>query len=99
MSRDVRSRADAIQQILQTHGTDAVYVASTGYVSRAVAAEVSAAHVVFYMQGSMGLAPALGLGMALASDKTIVFKMNLRGITIEGKFEPKKMTCRGRLEL
>lgn len=72
MSRDVRSRADAIQQILQTHGTDAVYVASTGYVSRAVAAEVSAAHVVFYMQGSMGLAPALGLGMALASDKTIV---------------------------
>jgi phosphonopyruvate decarboxylase len=72
MSRDVVTRAAAIQAILATHGVGAVYVASTGYVARAVAAEVSPAHVVFYMQGSMGLAPALGLGMALGSERTIV---------------------------
>ena len=72
MSRERTSRAAAIQELLARHGTDAVYVASTGFVSRAVAAEVGPEHVVFYMQGSMGLAPALGLGMALASDKTIV---------------------------
>jgi phosphonopyruvate decarboxylase len=72
MSREVVSRADAIKRILTTHGPDAVYVASTGYVSRAVAAEVSPEHVVFYMQGSMGLAPALGLGMALGSTRTVV---------------------------
>ena len=34
-----------------------------------------------------------------ASDKTIVFTMNLTGITMEAKFEPKKMVCRGRLNL
>ena len=72
MSPERTSRAAAINQILERHGTDAVYVASTGYVSRAVAAEAGPDHVVFYMQGSMGLAPALGLGMALASDKTVV---------------------------
>lgn len=72
MSRERVSRADAIRRILSQHGTDAVYVASTGYVSRAVAAEVSSEHTVFYMQGSMGLAPALGLGMALSSARTVV---------------------------
>jgi hypothetical protein len=34
-----------------------------------------------------------------ASDKTIVFTMNLTGITMEAKFEPKKMVYRGRLTL
>lgn len=66
------SRAEAIRTILGRHGTDAVYVASTGFVSRAVAAEATADHVVFYMQGSMGLAPAIGLGIALSSEKTVV---------------------------
>jgi phosphonopyruvate decarboxylase len=72
MSAPRTSRAEAIRTVLQRHGTDAVYVASTGYVSRAVAAEAGPEHVVFYMQGSMGLAPAIGLGMALASDRTVV---------------------------
>jgi len=72
MSRERTSRSAAIRELLERHGTGAVYVASTGYVSRAVAAEAGPEHVVFYMQGSMGLAPALGLGMALASDKTVV---------------------------
>lgn len=72
MSRERTTRAAAIRELLDRHGTEAVYVASTGFVSRAVAAEAGPEHVVFYMQGSMGLAPALGLGMALASDKTVV---------------------------
>jgi thiamine pyrophosphate-dependent acetolactate synthase large subunit-like protein len=66
------SRAEAIGQILERHGTDAIYVASTGYVSRAVHAEAGDRYDVFYMQGSMGLAPAIGLGMALTSPATVV---------------------------
>jgi phosphonopyruvate decarboxylase len=62
----------AIREILDRHGRAAVYVASTGYVSRAVFAEAGDEHDVFYMQGSMGLAPAIGLGMALNSNCEIV---------------------------
>jgi phosphonopyruvate decarboxylase len=72
MKAEPSSRSAAIQQVLGRHGTDAVYVASTGYVSRAVAAEVGPEHVVLYMQGSMGLAPAIGLGIVLGSDRTVV---------------------------
>lgn len=68
----MRARADAIREILERHGTDAVYVASTGYISRAVHGCAGEDHVVFYMQGSMGLAPAIGLGMALNADATVV---------------------------
>jgi phosphonopyruvate decarboxylase len=67
----VRSRDEAIRSILARHGTDAVYVASTGYVSRAVC-EIAGDHHVFYMQGSMGLAPALGLGIALNTNRPVV---------------------------
>lgn len=72
MRAELTSRSAAIAQVLARHGTDAVYVASTGYVSRAVAAEVGPDHAVLYMQGSMGLAPAIGLGIALTSDRTVV---------------------------
>ena len=65
-------RDDAIRTILARHGRDALYVASTGYVSRAVAAIAGDEHTVFYMQGSMGLAPAIGLGMALQTSAPVV---------------------------
>src|SRR5205085_9104200 len=68
----MRARDVAIREILERHGTDAVYVASTGYVSRAVHAEACPGHTVLYMQGSMGLAPAIGLGIAIASDRPVV---------------------------
>lgn len=58
--------------MLERHGPDAIYVASTGYVSRAVHELAGAEHVVFYMQGSMGLAPAIGLGIALSTDRPVV---------------------------
>jgi phosphonopyruvate decarboxylase len=68
----MRSRDEAIREILARHGTDAVYVASTGYVSRAVCAQAGPDHHVLYMQGSMGLAPALGLGIALNTRRPVV---------------------------
>jgi thiamine pyrophosphate-dependent acetolactate synthase large subunit-like protein len=72
MERTVRSRDEAITAILDRHGMDAVYVASTGYVSRAVCALADPGHHVFYMQGSMGLAPSFGLGIALNTARTVV---------------------------
>ncbi len=68
----MKAREDAIREILERHGPDAVYVASTGYVSRAVHALAGPDHTVFYMQGSMGLAPAIGLGIALGADRPVV---------------------------
>jgi len=66
------SRADAIGYVLDKHGTGAVYVASTGYVSRAVHEMAGSDYHVFYMQGSMGLAPAIGLGIALHTERPVV---------------------------
>lgn len=68
----MKARDEAIEEILERHGPDAVYVASTGYVSRAVAAVAGPEHNVFYMQGSMGLAPAIGLGIALHTSRPVV---------------------------
>jgi thiamine pyrophosphate-dependent acetolactate synthase large subunit-like protein len=68
----VRSRDEAIRSILDRHGPGAVYVASTGYVSRAVCQLAEPDHHVFYMQGSMGLAPAFGLGIALNTGREVV---------------------------
>ena len=65
-------RADAIRGILAEHGTGALYVASTGYVSRAVHELAGDRYDVFYMQGSMGLAPAIGLGIALHTHRPVV---------------------------
>jgi thiamine pyrophosphate-dependent acetolactate synthase large subunit-like protein len=61
----MKGRAEAIRAILARHGPEAVYVASTGYVSRSVAAVAGDDYQVFYMQGSMGMAPGIGLGLAM----------------------------------
>ena len=68
----MKGRGEAIRAILERHGPDAVYVASTGYTSRAVYAEAQDGYHVFYMQGSMGLAPAIGLGIALRTSCDVV---------------------------
>jgi phosphonopyruvate decarboxylase len=68
----MKARDEAIREILARHGREAVYVASTGYVSRAVAEAAGPDHTVFYMQGSMGLAPAIGLGIALHTSRPVV---------------------------
>ena len=66
------SRKDAINKIFDRHGDDAIYVTNTGYISRAVYNEYPDNKNIFYMQGSMGMAPCIGLGMATSSDKEIV---------------------------
>jgi thiamine pyrophosphate-dependent acetolactate synthase large subunit-like protein len=68
----MKARAAVIREILERHGTDAVYVASTGYVSRAVSEIAGGDYTVFYMQGSMGLAPAIALGIALNTSRDVV---------------------------
>jgi phosphonopyruvate decarboxylase len=68
----MKARDDAIAEILERHGPNAVYVASTGYVSRAVAAVADGRYNVLAMQGSMGLAPAIGLGIALHTERPVV---------------------------
>jgi phosphonopyruvate decarboxylase len=68
----MRTREQAIQEIINRHGHAAVYVASTGYVSRAVCDVAGRDYEVFYMQGSMGLAPAIGLGMSLNTTRPVV---------------------------
>lgn len=72
VNETVKSRAEAIREVLDRHGREAVYVASTGFVSRAVFAETGDDYDVFFMQGSMGLAPAIGLGMALNTPLDVV---------------------------
>lgn len=66
------SRREAINMLFERHGEDAIYITNTGYISRAVYYEYPDNFNIFYMQGSMGIAPCIGLGMALNSDKDIV---------------------------
>jgi len=66
------SRKEAINKIFDKHGDESIYVTNTGYISRAVYNEYPNNKNIFYMQGSMGLAPCIGLGMAMSSDKDIV---------------------------
>ena len=66
------SRKEAINKIFDRHGDNAIYVTNTGYISRAVYNEYPNNKNIFYMQGSMGLAPCIGLGMATNTDKDVV---------------------------
>ena len=66
------SRSKAIQNIFKIHGENALYITNTGYISRAVHNEYPFSHNIFYMQGSMGLAPCIGLGLAKNTDKDVV---------------------------
>ena len=68
----MKSRKAALLDIFQAHGPNAVYVVSTGYIARAAYALFNHYDCVFYMNGSMGLAPGIGLGIALNSKKDIV---------------------------
>ena len=68
----MKARDDAIAEILDRHGEAAVYIASTGYVSRAVWNLANPNHTILYMQGSMGLAPAIGLGIAVKTTREVV---------------------------
>ena len=66
------SRRGAIKHIFSHHSDEAIYITSTGYISREVYDLYSDNKSIFYMQGSMGLSPCIGLGMAANTDKDIV---------------------------
>lgn len=66
------SREKAIKKIFSKHGDDAVYITNTGYISRAVYNMFPNNKNIFYMEGSMGMAPCIGVGMAAITKKTIV---------------------------
>jgi len=66
------SREAAIRRVLESHGEDAVYVTNTGFLSRAVADIYPTNKNILYMQGSMGLSPSIGLGVALNTEKDVI---------------------------
>jgi len=66
------SRARAILSIFFRHGSGAVYITNTGYISRAVYELYSDNRNILYMQGSMGLSPAIALGLAKNTKKDVV---------------------------
>ncbi len=66
------SRKEAIHKIFKTHGANSLYVTNTGYISRAVYNEFPSFPNILYMQGSMGIAPCIGLGIALNTKKDVV---------------------------
>ena len=66
------SREGAIRDIFEAHGEDAIYVTTTGFISRAVYNLFPNNKNIFYMQGSMGLAPAIALGIAEFTKKQVV---------------------------
>ena len=72
MALIMQNRKKAINLIFKKHGDDAVYITNTGYISRAVYNQYPKNKNIFYMQGSMGIAPSIGLGMAANTNKEIV---------------------------
>ena len=60
----MKSRSQAIEEVFETHGSSAIYIVSTGYLSRAVHSSRPTDPNIFYMKGSMGLAPGIGLGIS-----------------------------------
>ena len=66
------NRKEAITSIFGIHGKNALYVTNTGYISRAVYNEYPLNNNILYMQGSMGIAPCIGVGIALNTKKDVV---------------------------
>jgi len=67
----MNSRKSVLKKIVKKH-KKGVFITSTGYISRAMYNLYPKKKNIFYMQGSMGLAPCIGLGMAVNTDKDIV---------------------------
>tara|TARA_R100000808_G_C2155395_1_gene167781 strand:+ start:9331 stop:9795 length:465 start_codon:yes stop_codon:yes gene_type:complete len=66
------SREEAIKNIFERHGENSLYITNTGYLSRAIYNIYPDNKNILYMQGSMGLSPAIGLGAARNIDKDVV---------------------------
>ena len=67
----MNNRKTVLKKIVKRH-KKGVFITSTGYISRAMYNLYPNNKNIFYMQGSMGLAPCIGLGRAANTDKEIV---------------------------
>ena len=67
-----RTRAQAIRYVFDKHGEEAVYITNTGFLSRAIYNLYPDNKNILYMQGSMGLSPAIALGVAKNTTKDVV---------------------------
>ena len=65
------TREDAIKSIFKKH-KNAIFITNTGFNSRAVYALFPDNKNILYMQGSMGLSPAIALGIAKNTNKEVV---------------------------
>ena len=68
----LNEKTEVIKKIFKEHGPDAVYITNTGFLSRDVYSLFSENKNIFYMQGSMGLSPAIALGVAKNTNKEVV---------------------------
>lgn len=68
----MKSREQALIEIFNLHKENSLFVISTGFLCRAVYDLFPKNKNIFYMQGSMGLAPSIGLGIALNTEKNVV---------------------------
>jgi len=91
------NRKEAIQKIMQTIDKKDIVIVSTGMTARAVY-EVKDRALNFYMLGSMGNALAIGLGLALNTDRKVIVingdasvLMSLGTIATQLKLKPKNL--------
>lgn len=68
----MQSRELAIKEIFKKHGEESIYIAPTGYLSRAIYNMYPEKKNIFYMQGSMGLSPSIALGLAKFTNRDVV---------------------------
>jgi len=66
------SRKEAIEYVFGKHGEQSVYVTNTGFLSRAIYNLYPGNKNILYMQGSMGLSPAIALGIAKNTTKDVI---------------------------
>jgi len=66
------SRKEAVQEVFDRHGSESVYITNTGYISREIYDMFPENKNILYMQGSMGLSPAIALGLARNTKKDVV---------------------------
>tara|TARA_Y100000114_G_scaffold58753_1_gene53737 strand:+ start:9555 stop:10019 length:465 start_codon:yes stop_codon:yes gene_type:complete len=66
------NRSQAIKNVFKKYGNEAIYVTNTGFLSRAVYDLYPNNKNILYMQGSMGLSPAIALGIAKNTTKHVV---------------------------
>ena len=72
MEKIMWSRKKAIINIFNKHGKKSLYISTTGYISRTIYKLFPTQKNIFYMQGSMGLSPAIGLGIALNTKSKVI---------------------------